>query len=691
MKFVAVLQARMGSRRLPGKVLAEVAGAPLLAMVCSRVGRAQQLSELIVATSRAPEDDAIAAFCEAHGLRCVRGDQHDVLDRYFLAAHASGADAIVRLTADCPFLDAGVIDDVVAAHRESGADFTTNTLERTYPDGLDVEVFSRHALERSWSETTMMSEREHVTPYIRRSGHFSHHNVAQAEDHSKHRWVVDEPEDLEFVRAVVGALGDRDDFETHELLQLLRDRPELMEINRKHKLNEGYQHDLAKDRPRPRPGPDSSGARRYEEAKRIIPGGTQLLSKRPEMHLPGSWPAYYHRARGVDVWDLDGNHYVDMAVNGLGATILGAADPEVDEAVREAISCGVASLLNSPEEVELAELLCELHPWAEMARFTRSGGEAMAVAVRLARAHTGRDRVAFCGYHGWHDWYLAANLADEHSLDGHLLPGLDPAGVPRGLKGTALPFRYNQLNELDAILDAHPGEVAAIVMEPQRGSEPAAGFLEGVRTRASEHGAALVLDEITAGFRMGPGGRHLDLGVTPDLAVYAKGLGNGYAVAAVIGTGSWMQAAQGSFISSTHWTERVGSVAALATLRKHRREKVHEHLIAIGEAVQRGWATQAEAAGLEITVGGLPPLAHFGVVGEDAQVARTFFVQEMLRRGFLAGTGFYATYAHTPAHVEHYLDQAGRVFAEIVEAREAGDLEARLAGPVAHTGFARLT
>jgi glutamate-1-semialdehyde aminotransferase len=175
------------------------------------------------------------------------------------------------------------------------------------------------------------------------------------------------------------------------------------------------------------------GQRLYTQAKTRIPGGTQLLSKRPEMFLPDQWPSYYSRARGVEVWDLDGNKYIDMSYNGIGACVLGAADPDVDEAVKAAIDAGSMSTLNAPEEVELAELLCELHPWAEMVRYARSGGEAMAIAVRIARAKTRRDRVAFCGYHGWHDWYLAANLAEEKALDGHLLPGLEPTGVPRGL------------------------------------------------------------------------------------------------------------------------------------------------------------------------------------------------------------------------------------------------------------------
>jgi len=314
------------------------------------------------------------------------------------------------------------------------------------------------------------------------------------------------------------------------------------------------------------------------------------------MFLPEQWPSYFSRARGVEVTDVDGNTYVDMSMMAIGACVLGYADQDVDSAVKAGIDAGSASTLNAPEEVELAELLCELHPWAEMVRYARAGGEAMMIAVRIARAKTGKDKVAFSGYHGWCDWYLAANLADEAALDGQLMPGLDPAGVPRGLKGTALPFHYNRLDQLKAIVDANRGELGVIVMEPQRGETPAPGFLEAVRDIATEIGAVLIFDEVTTGWRMTNGGIHLLLGVNPDIAVFAKAMANGYPMAAILGTSSVMEAAQSTFISSTNWTERVGTVAALATIRKYRRENVAAHLKMIGNLTFDGWKRAAGGA-----------------------------------------------------------------------------------------------
>ena len=315
----------------------------------------------------------------------------------------------------------------------------------------------------------------------------------------------------------------------------------------------------------------------------------------------------------------------------------------------------------------------------------------MAVAVRFARAHTGRDRVAFCGYHGWHDWYLAANLGETDSLDGHLLQGLDPTGVPRSLQGTAFPFRYNRIEELESIAARHGDELAAVVMEPLRDQEPQPEFVAGVNEIVKRTGAILVIDEVSAGFRLNTGGAHLLYGFEPHIAVFAKGLGNGYPMAAVIGRGDVMQAAQKTFCSSTYWTDRIGPVAALATIRKHGRCDVAKHLIHIGRRVQEGWRAAAKEANLEIEVGGIPPLGRFVIVHPQKQAAKTLFTQLMLERGFLATGAFYATYAHQEEHVDEYLKAVREAFAVVADALRTDSVMAQLKGPVAHVGFQRLT
>lgn len=428
-----------------------------------------------------------------------------------------------------------------------------------------------------------------------------------------------------------------------------------------------------------------------ERARQRIPGMTQLLSKRPDMFAPGVWPGYFSKAKGVEVWDLDGNHYIDMSISGIGANVLGYADPDVDAAVLDAIKNGNSCSLNCPEEVELADLLCELHPWAEKVRLARTGGESMAIAVRIARAYTGRDKIAFCGYHGWQDWYLAANLGTENALGEHLLAGLNPLGVPKGLQGTALPFRYNQVEELEEIVKKNRNEIAAIVMEPIRSEQPIPGFFEKIRSIANDIRAVFIIDEISAGFRMNSGGAHLILGISPDIAVFSKALGNGYPIAAIIGKGEIMDAAQSTFISSTNWTERIGPTAAIATIKKHKKFDAGKHLMDLGNHIQKGWQTFAEKHHIEIEIGGIPPLSHFSFSGEEPLVLKSLFVQLMLEKGFLASTLFYSMYAHTEHHVASYLKAVDEAFGEISEACRKGNVEKKLKGKPASAGFKRLT
>lgn len=428
-----------------------------------------------------------------------------------------------------------------------------------------------------------------------------------------------------------------------------------------------------------------------ERAKTLIPGMTQLLSKRPDMFSLGVWPGYFSKAKGVEVWDLDGNKYIDMSISGIGANVLGYADPDVDAAVQNAIANGTSCSLNCPEEVELAEVLCDLHLWAEMVRFARTGGEAMTVAVRIARAYTGKDKIAFCGYHGWHDWYLAANLGTKNALGEHLLSGLSPLGVPKGLTGTALPFRYNRLEELQNIIVEHRDEIGAVVMEPIRDAAPEPGFVEGVRSLANEIGAVFIVDEISAGFRLNTGGAHLVVhNVIPDVAVFSKALGNGYPIAAIIGKADVMQAAQQTFISSTYWTDRIGPTAALAMIKKHKGMNVADHLIDLGGQIQKGWRKLADKHGLSLNVGGLKPMSHFSFEMEDAQALKAYFIQIMLEQGYLASNLFYASYAHTDDHVKSYLEAADRAFAEIARSVEQGDISKKLKGKPSSVGFKRL-
>jgi len=424
-----------------------------------------------------------------------------------------------------------------------------------------------------------------------------------------------------------------------------------------------------------------------------IPGMTQLLSKRPDRFSLGVWPSYYRKAKGAYIWDLDGNKYIDMSIAGVGANILGYADPDVDNAVKEAIEDGSSCTLNCPEEIELADLLCELHPWADMVRYARSGGESMAIAVRIARGHTGKEKIAFCGYHGWHDWYLSANLSDKGALDGHLMPGLDPIGVPRALTGTAYPFHYNQIEELKKIVVKNANDIAAIVVEPVRNIVPDPDFIKEIKQISTDIHAVFIIDEISAGFRFNTGGAHLSYfpkDCTPDIAVFSKGMGNGYPIAAIIGRSGVMQAAQKAFISSTHWTERIGPKAAIATIEKHKKLDVASHLLEIGGKVQVEWDKVSKKYEISIRIVGSKPLGQFSFEVENPNAIKAYFVQHMLEQGFLASNSFYAMYSHSLEHVDKYSKALDYSFRMIKDAIDSGNVIDKLKGKPAITGFKRL-
>ncbi len=426
-----------------------------------------------------------------------------------------------------------------------------------------------------------------------------------------------------------------------------------------------------------------------KKALKLIPGMTQLLSKRPDRYCRGVWPTYFKEAHGIEVVDLDDNHYLDFSIGGIGATVLGYADPDVNKAVIDVINQGSASTLNPPEEVFLAEKLIELHPWADMARFSRSGGEAMAIAVRIARVATGKNKVVFCGYHGWMDWYLAANLGKKGALDDQWIAGLNPNGVPKGLKGTAIPFYYNDIENFKKAIAEAGDDLAAIVMEPIRNYEPTQEFIDAIHFTAKEKSVPLIMDEITAAFRICNGGAHLKLGFNPDMAVFSKALGNGFCSSAVIGKKWVMEYAQDAFITSTNWTERVGSAAALAMIDKFIKVNAAKHLLDISDKIWKIWQNTADKYGIKIHIGGFKPLIHFSF-DENHAVNISYFTQEMLKKGFLAGSGFYAMYAHQHKDVEKYAQAFDEVFSRLAALIRLGKVDENLEGEPAAGGFERI-
>jgi len=647
----------------------------MIGLLFKRLSNARLIDQIVLATSKDPCNDSLVEYIQELSCAVFRGSEDDVLDRYYHAAKEAEADSVVRITGDCPLIDPVLVDEVIAKFLDSKVDYVSNVAPPTFPDGLDIEVFSFQALEVAWNKAKMPKEREHVTPFILESEKFSKLNIANDVDCSEMRWTIDEPEDFEVVQKVYEYFHPRLDFSWLDVLDLNKKHPEWFVSNHHLSRNQGLEL--------------GTGQKLWKRAKRAIPGGNMLLSKRPEMLLPEQWPAYFSKAKGCKVWDLDGNEYIDMSMMGIGTNILGYGHPEVDDAVSKIVSAGNMSTLNCPEEVYLAEKLIELHPWADMAKFARSGGEANAIAIRIARAATGKDKVAICGYHGWHDWYLSANLDNDMNLDGHLLPGLDPKGVPRNLQGSVLTFNYNDYAELELLVSRN--EIGTIMMEVQRDKSPEDDFLLKVRQLATKHNIVLIFDECSSGFRQTYGGLHKMYGVEPDMAVFGKALGNGYAITAVIGRREVMEVAQATFISSTFWTERIGSAAALKTLDVMERVKSWEQITKSGLDISAKWKAMSSKHGLTITTRGIPAFAGFSFNSDNALAYNTLIAQEMLKQGYLAGTSVYACIEHTVEIVDGYFEALEPIFKLIRECEDGRSIDSLLDGPTCHSGFKRLT
>jgi glutamate-1-semialdehyde aminotransferase len=424
----------------------------------------------------------------------------------------------------------------------------------------------------------------------------------------------------------------------------------------------------------------------YSRAKKLIPGGTHLFSKKPEIFLPNGWPTYFDRTEGCFIWDLNNRKLIDTCLMGVGTNSLGYSNEFVDSAVKQVVLKGNMSTLNCPEEVYLAEKLCNLHPWAGMVRFTRTGGEAMAVAIRMARANNNKPNIAVCGYHGWHDWYLSANIGDNENLSDLLMPGLGSKGVPRNLKGMTHTFLYNNIDSLKKLLETNT--FCTVVMEVMRNYEPEDDFLNKVRDLTKKHNVILIFDECSSGFRETFGGLHKKYNVEPDILMLGKALGNGYAINGIIGKEYLMEKVNECFISSTFWTERIGPTAALATLEEMERITSWEVINGIGIRIKAKWKNLSNKYNVPIDIYGLNALATF-TFKEDHLLNKTFLTKFMLDYGYLASTIFYSSTSHSNNILEGFFNTLEECFLKIKKLSNEEKLK-YVGGEISQSGFKRL-
>ena len=647
-KIGIILQARLDSRRFPKKIIQKIGDYSLIDFQLKRLSKCTSIDTIILATTCSEEDKALKHLADINSTNFFQGEANDVLKRYLDAAKEYELDNIIRITGDCPFSDPELIDEAVNIFTQGQYEYISNNKPPKFPDGLDIEIFSFNHLKLLDSKTTLMSDREHVTTLSQEITE-NVFNIEYSEDLSSIRWTVDESCDLEFLNLLIENIDNPVDLSWIELLEKYRNIPVKSITNSHLKRNEGS--DL------------SQGEKLWRHAKTIIPGGNMLLSKRAEIYTQNSWPSYFSSAKGCLIYDLEGNEYLDFGLMGVGTNILGYSNEEINASVIDSINNSTMSSLNCREEVDLADKLISLNPWSGIVKFTRSGGEANTIAIRMARAHTGHDDIAICGYHGWHDWYLSANLKSCASLDTHLLKGLDPIGVPKALENTVHPFNYNDIDSLERIMNKY--RLAAVKMEVERNQPPQNSFLQKVRDLCDKFNVPLIFDECTSGFRETLGGLHLKYSVNPDIAIFGKALGNGFAITAVVGKSSLMSSSTSSFISSTFWTERIGPTAALKTLEVMKRDKVYEYISDLGDYIKKGWLQVAQRNNIPIKVFGLRSMPSFELSYDSRHYFKTFITDRLLAKQIIATNSVYVSTAHTRKIADKYLEELDLIFRDI--------------------------
>jgi glutamate-1-semialdehyde 2,1-aminomutase len=671
-KVLAIIQARYNSTRFPGKVVKKINNKTILEILIRRLSRSKHITKIIVACSNNRNDKAIVTICRKLGVNYFIGSENDVLNRFYHAAKKYRGINIVRITADCPLIDPNIVDDVISNFFFKNVDYASNVNPPTFPDGLDVEVFKFSVLKEAYMNAKKSVEREHVTPFIINNKKFRKFNLKNSIDCSSLRLTLDEKEDFILISNIIKNFKNNLHFSLKNILNLKKNKKNFFLINTHLVRNEGYNL--------------NAGQKMWKRAKNVIPGGTMLFSKNPDLFLPKFWPAYFEKTKGCNVWDLEGRKYFDFSMMGVGTNILGYSRKEVDDAVRKVIYKGNMSTLNSKEEILLAEKLVEMHPWAGKVRFARTGGEAAAIAVRIARAATGKDQVAICGYHGWHDWYLSANLSDSQNLNSHLMKNLPIQGVQKNLKNSVFSFEYNNFNQLKKIVSQN--NIGTVIMEVSRNEPPKKNFLENIRKLTKNKNIVLIFDECTSGFRETFGGLHLKYKVSPDIATFGKALGNGYAINAVVGRDSVMNYAHSTFISSTFWTERIGSVAGLKTLEIMEKIKSWDVISSLGKKVKTNWESLAKKNNIKLKIQGLNALPRFDFENKNNLYYKTFISQEFLKKNFLVSNAIYLCTKHNMKIFNNYFDILDSVFFKISRSINNNvDPQKLLSGPVCIGGI----
>jgi len=667
MNTVVFIQARLGSTRFPGKIFSKYKNTTMLEVLLKRLSLSKKINKIIFLIPDNKENIPLKSFIKKLGYNFFCGSEENVLSRFFFAAKKFKPLTIIRITSDCPLIDPFILDKMIKKFNESKFDYLSNTIHPTYPDGFDVEIFSRKTLSLAFKNANLDYDKEHVTPYIKREKIFNTYNYSQNKDYSDIRITLDTKKDFENIKSVLNYFSPRLDFKFSEIIKL----PVKIKQNLLMKRTPPYKI--------------TSGEKMWKRAKVSIPDGNMFFSKRPELFLKKSWPTYYSKAKGCFVWDLDRIRYIDCSFMGIGTNVLGYANDKIDNKIKDAINNSNMSTLNSPEEVLLAEKLINLHKWAGGVKFARTGGEANLIALRIARSYNKKFKVIFCGYHGWHDWYLSSNLKDKKNLDKHLFSNLKIEGVPRYLKNSTFSFAYNDFDALKKIIDKEK-DIGVLIMEVTRNILPKNNFLKKIRDICNKKNIVLIFDECTSGFRETFGGIHEKFGINPDIVVYGKAIGNGYAINPIVGKKDVMDCAKQTFISSTFLSDKIGYVAALETIKQMRVTRSWVKVKQKGIKIKKSWQRIFKKHKIDAEIIGLDSLPTF-IFKENHKLNKTFITLNFLKKNFLATNSFYVSVSHTDNIINLYLKEFEKI---IIKLKNQKNLNKEVGEYLAEDSFKRV-
>lgn len=672
-KAVAIIQARMDSSRLPGKVLKDLSGKAVLQWCVDAARATSGIDRVVVATSDEANDNAIADYCKENKIDCYRGNKDNVLERMVRAGQLFDADIVMRLTADCPLLDPDICGAVLYLLQQEKCDYASNVEPVSWPDGVDCEVMTLKALETALDKATSKFDKEHVTAYIQ-----AHQNEFKTRNLScllpglhEERWTLDDQGDFDFLEALTAKLKNNAPSSYMQVLDVLKNNPDIYKTRKAAVRNEGAQISQANAPEETNYTDFSKSKKALERAEKVIPLGSQTFSKSKIQFPPGASPLMLSHGRGGRVWDVDGNEYVDY-ICGLLPVSLGYCDPDIDYAIRTQLNKGISFSLATELEAELAERMIDIVPCAEMVRFGKNGTDATSAAIRLARAHTGRDRVMALGYHGWQDWYIGATTRN--------------LGVPKAVSELTHKLPHNNIDVVKEAIAKHKGEFAAIILEAASGEEPKEGYLEELREITKAEGIVLVFDEIIMGFRQHLGGSQAYYGVTPDLAAFGKGMANGMPISAITGSAEIMRRMEDIFYSGTFGGEALSIAASIATIDKMKAVNAIDKMHATGQKLADEVTSLIKNYQLDniFKLIGIAPwkiMTINGTESVESSVIQTRYVTQMFRHGILTGGTHNICYAHDDADIAKTIYAYDQTLALIKDEIDKGTIEQNLPVP----------